>query len=209
MILQFEEFAKDDKELVHARILGYLIIHGPSDEARKTVAREVNSCDGDETRLGKLGQFYVEHYIRGCGLMQFFVRVTLSLMHLRLTVKKYKGQTPTRSNQSSRLSFDTITAPTQHQAAKRKVSTYMLIIYGPDNGGVFERPCNRDNFCCVITGVLDVDSALHDPELRQMGQLVAVTHCAHIFPQSTNMNISGDEDSISMSSCFFDEIYGW
>ncbi|KAF9240960.1 hypothetical protein BU15DRAFT_87516 [Melanogaster broomeanus] len=164
MILQFEQSAKSDKELVHARILGYLIIHGPSDDARETVAREVDSCHGDETKLGNLGQFYVEHYIRG--------------------FKKYKGRTPTPSSHPSRHSFDIlkdavsseITEPaTQHRVAKRKA-------------------LRRDNFRCVITGAVDDASAERDPELRQTALLlgVTVTHCAHIFPESTNMNISGD-----------------
>ncbi|KAF9233591.1 hypothetical protein BU15DRAFT_90278 [Melanogaster broomeanus] len=162
MILQLEQSAKDNRELVHARTLGYLIIHGPSDEARKTVAREVNSCDGDEIRLGNLGRSYVEHYIRG--------------------FKRYNGRTPTPSSHSSRSSFDitkdamSSRAPTQHQAAKRKA-------------------LRRDNFRCVVTGATDVASALSDPELQQTGLLFQVTHCAHIFPESTNVNISGDGNS--------------
>ncbi|KAF9230563.1 hypothetical protein BU15DRAFT_91086 [Melanogaster broomeanus] len=147
--------AKDARELVHARILGYLIVHGPSDDARKTVAREVDSCDGDEIKLGDLGRLY------------------------------YKGRTPTPSSHPSRPSFDTIKdvmsssmteAPSQHQVAKRQA-------------------LRRDNFRCVITGVLDLTSAERHPELLQMGLRAEKTYCAHIFPKSTNMNISGDGNS--------------
>ncbi|KAF9233123.1 hypothetical protein BU15DRAFT_54322 [Melanogaster broomeanus] len=163
-ILQLEKSATDNRELIHARILGYLIIHGPSDDARKTVAKEVNSCAGDKTKLGNLGRFYVDHYIRG--------------------FKRYKGRTPTPSSHPSRsfdmakdaVSSEMTEPPTSYQAAKRKA-------------------LRRDNFRCVVTGAVDVASASRDPALRQTGLPLRTTQCAHIFPQSTNTNISGDGSS--------------
>jgi hypothetical protein len=51
----------------NARILGYLILEGPSEIARENVAREVDSCCSDEM-LSNLGQFYFHHFIRPCKL---------------------------------------------------------------------------------------------------------------------------------------------
>ena len=54
------------KRLINTRILGYLILEGPSNQARTAVAQEVNSCNGDEEKLLAIGQLYFDHYIRAC-----------------------------------------------------------------------------------------------------------------------------------------------
>ena len=60
--------ADRSKRLIYARILGYLILEGPSDQARVTVALEVNACNGDEEKMLAIGHFYFDHYIRACKL---------------------------------------------------------------------------------------------------------------------------------------------
>ena len=59
------------KRLMYARILGYLMLEGPSDQARVTVALEVNACCGDEVKLLAIGQLYFDCYIRACKLQIF------------------------------------------------------------------------------------------------------------------------------------------
>lgn len=58
------------KKLMYARILGYLILEGPSDEARIAVGLEVHACNGEgkEEKLLAIGQFYFDHFIRACKL---------------------------------------------------------------------------------------------------------------------------------------------
>ena len=59
------------KRLIYIRILGYLILEGPSDQARTAVAHEVNACSGDEEELLAIGQLYFDHFICACK-PQFF-----------------------------------------------------------------------------------------------------------------------------------------
>ena len=54
------------KGLIYARILGYLILEGPSDQARVTVALDVISSNGEEEKLLAIGQLYFDHFIRAC-----------------------------------------------------------------------------------------------------------------------------------------------
>jgi hypothetical protein len=54
-----------EKKLILARILGYLILEGPSTKAKERVAQEVNSCQSDD-EMDKLGEMYYDHYIRAC-----------------------------------------------------------------------------------------------------------------------------------------------
>ncbi|KAF8500041.1 hypothetical protein BU17DRAFT_59091 [Hysterangium stoloniferum] len=97
MVLEMEAAAKstplrkegDDSErkklLVFARVVGYLLLEGPSYEAAIAVALEVVSASNIQDRF-KIGQIYFNHYI--------------------LCFRKYKGHTPTPSEHPSRPSFD-------------------------------------------------------------------------------------------------------
>ena len=60
------------ERLMYVRILGYLMLEGPSDRARVTVALEVNACCGDEVKLLAIGQLYFDCYIRACKLQNFY-----------------------------------------------------------------------------------------------------------------------------------------
>ena len=72
------------KRLIYSRILGYLILEGPSDKARVAVALEVNACNGEEEKLLAIGQFYFDHYIRACKLQ-------IILLHFRHSVKFFNS----------------------------------------------------------------------------------------------------------------------
>ena len=58
--------ANDGERLMYARILGYLILEGPSDQASTAVAHEVNACNGDEEEMLAIGQHYSDNYICAC-----------------------------------------------------------------------------------------------------------------------------------------------
>ena len=62
-----------EKKLMYIRILGYLILEGPSDGARSAVGLEVNACSGDEEKMFAIGQLYFDHYIRACKLQNLFL----------------------------------------------------------------------------------------------------------------------------------------
>jgi hypothetical protein len=51
---------------VCARLLGYMIIHSPTDDGRTNITNEINSCNADGMALHKLAKFYVDHYLRPC-----------------------------------------------------------------------------------------------------------------------------------------------
>ena len=67
----YDRNPSDRKRLIYARILGYLILEGPSDCARVAVALEVNACNGEEEKMLAIGRLYFDHYIRACKLRNF------------------------------------------------------------------------------------------------------------------------------------------
>ncbi len=52
-----------EQKLVHARVLGYLILEGPSMQASEFVAREVNACQSED-QLDEMGGMYLHRYFR-------------------------------------------------------------------------------------------------------------------------------------------------
>lgn len=129
-ILKLETSA-NEKIVMYARILGYLLLHGPSDEARKTVADEVVFCDNDD-QLATSGKYYQDHYIRAC---EFFSCPVGQHSNSCSTVRKSKGRTPTTSSHPSQPGFDELKStillkepPRSHEAAKQHVSALMLSI---------------------------------------------------------------------------------
>jgi hypothetical protein len=182
----------------HARILGYLILEGPSEIARENVAREVDSCCSDEI-LSNLGQFYFDHFIRACKL-SFCLFKFFRILKISSKVKTNKGRTPTPSSHASRPSFDTlkemikamvVEAPQNHQQAKKNVSA-LSCIFGSVQIFPF-KALVRDGFRCVISGRYDIPSVKGNEEMKNNLKevLFCTTQCAHIFPESTNANISG------------------
>jgi len=135
-VLLLEQAAADadrnirEQKLVHARILGYLIWEGPSMRASEYVAKQVNSCQGND-QMDKIGEMYHLHFIRGCeplSLCRFCLSDGL------LIVKKREGATPSSSAHPSRPNFETKKEmmkamlrqggepPQRHAQAKKNVS---------------------------------------------------------------------------------------
>jgi hypothetical protein len=117
------------KNLICARILGYLILEGPSDDARVAVALEVIACNGEEEKFESIGELYLVHYIRACKLQNFYL--FFAVLKSSSTVKRNKGRTPAPSKHVSRPSFETrkelikdmlVEAPQNHKQAKSNVS---------------------------------------------------------------------------------------
>ncbi|KAH8801243.1 hypothetical protein DL96DRAFT_1635691 [Flagelloscypha sp. PMI_526] len=111
--------------LRHARVLGHLVLHAPSQTARTEVAKVINSCLGDYSLLSDLGETFVDYFI--------------------FSFKRYKGRTPASNSPpdgpyfeayKSRLLTSISTPPTTHIEAKSQA----LI---------------RDAFRCVVSGKYD------------------------------------------------------
>ena len=68
IILDFERNAKTNKDVLHARILGYLILHAPSIHARHEMVRVIHSCGQNHDTLSELGESFFYLYIRPCKL---------------------------------------------------------------------------------------------------------------------------------------------
>jgi hypothetical protein len=58
VILDFEHNAKTNKDALHARILGYLILHAPSIHARHEMVRVIRSCGQNQDTLSELGECF-------------------------------------------------------------------------------------------------------------------------------------------------------
>jgi hypothetical protein len=74
-ILSLERSVRSDpdlKKLIYARILGYLLLHGPSGKARSTVALEIVSCNGEAALLTN-GKMYYDLYLCACKALLFLI----------------------------------------------------------------------------------------------------------------------------------------
>lgn len=130
----FEQSAQthsDPKRLIYARILGYLILEGPSDQARIAVAQEVISCD-NEDELSANGKAYYDHYVRPC---EALLSPVFHCSDRYSTVKKTKGLISTPVSHLSPPSFDTckemvlnllVETPKTHRDAKQNVSVLVM-----------------------------------------------------------------------------------
>lgn len=72
-ILDFERNVKTSKDALHARMIGYLILHAPSSDARHEVIRVIDLCNQTHDTLSGLGQYLLDHFIRPCELS---IRIT-------------------------------------------------------------------------------------------------------------------------------------
>lgn len=56
-----------EKNLINIRILGYLLIYGPTDIAREHIARTIlTDKDGGSAALIARGGYYDQHFLRPC-----------------------------------------------------------------------------------------------------------------------------------------------
>ncbi|KAK0216735.1 hypothetical protein EDD85DRAFT_798168 [Armillaria nabsnona] len=164
--LEFENsVTSNNHALIHARVLGYLIIHSPSRTALHEVVKVIHSCAGDHSKLSQLGQTFIDYFIR--------------------PFKKFKGRTPASSDHPSRPSFDVLKrdlrskireAPKTHKEAK-------------------DLALVRDGFRCVVTGVYDQNTVGEtSASLDEIGEAGTVyTQCTHIVPESPYFNVSGQD----------------
>lgn len=164
----FEERAtvsNNVRDIMHVRILGYLVLHSPSATARREVVKDILSCDDDYATLAALGLSFLNHCIR--------------------LFRKYKGKTPSPSFHPCRPSFDETKeamsaeieeAPRNHATAKQHALA-------------------RDGYRCIVTGQYDSSPNSKRKRTATQEEVIAaggacMTQCAHIIPDSTYFNVS-------------------
>jgi hypothetical protein len=100
------------------------------------------------------------------------------------------GRTPVHSDHPSRPSFDrdwanNLTevreAPVDHSDAKRKVCT---LVAAYNQSETSSKALVRDNYRCMLSGKVDLNSAVLGLIETNDNTPVAHTHVAHIFPQT-------------------------
>ena len=67
-----EADAQDEKHLVYARLLGYLMRENAAVDSRVVLAHEIFRCKGDNASMDALAQFYIDHLIRLCKSFSIF-----------------------------------------------------------------------------------------------------------------------------------------
>ena len=88
---------------MHARVLGYMLIHIPADKGCCLLTIEINGCKCfDDFRA--LAELYIQHFICLCEPLTAIIY--LNLIHP--VVKQQKDRTPIPSDHPSRPSFDTL-----------------------------------------------------------------------------------------------------
>ena len=86
-----------------------------------------------------------------------------------------------------------------HDQAKKDVShVFALQAMNHFSSATISKSLIRDDFRCTASGVYDSRSVLKNRELtgevKNPGSRIGNIQCAHIFPQSTNMDISGSNE---------------
>ena len=66
--LRLEKKAATEHDAMHARLLGYLILHAPIPTRRQEIVKEVHSCNQDHGALSQLGEAFLNYFIRPCKL---------------------------------------------------------------------------------------------------------------------------------------------
>jgi hypothetical protein len=64
------------RDIMHARILGYLIIYSPSPTAQGEVVKVIHSCGNNYATLSALGSTFLDYYIRPCEQSAQTLRLT-------------------------------------------------------------------------------------------------------------------------------------
>lgn len=108
-------------------MLGYLILHAPTEQGRANVSDEVATC-GTTEKLADMATLYVTAIVQCCEYLLFPLTFNQSFPAV---VRSAKGPTPAPSSHPSRPSLDDVSdtflymlleAPQDHQRAKTLVN---------------------------------------------------------------------------------------
>ncbi|KDQ54118.1 hypothetical protein JAAARDRAFT_38731 [Jaapia argillacea MUCL 33604] len=162
-----------DGKLMRARLLGFMVREAPTDIGRTNMSNEINDCR-DDSELYVLADMYLNHFVR--------------------CFRSKKGSTPAPSFHVSRPSFDD---------AQIRLS-YLLQEAPKNHSTAKEKALIRDGYRCVLSGKFDTMSYVRNPAalpfFHASPSAVSPTQAAHIFPDSTNQGISGENEGGSEAS---------
>ncbi|KAF4586503.1 hypothetical protein EYR38_010782 [Pleurotus pulmonarius] len=160
LCLKLESSAAGAKTVMHARVLGYLILYAPNHAAEAEVAKTIISAATNSEELNQLGELFVNWFIN--------------------TLRKSRARTPVCSSTSSRSPFEgAISArvnqsPKEHHDAKAQAlirDGYRCVI-----SGVYDILAESQ-----LPGI-----SLE--QLDAVGEVN--TQCAHIVPASVRFNLT-------------------
>ncbi|KAJ3837494.1 hypothetical protein F5878DRAFT_622249 [Lentinula raphanica] len=167
------------KDVMYARILGYLILHVPSDAARREMNSIIHSCSASLSRESA-GSSSVD----GCDFEKLSELGETFLLFFIRSFKKFMGRTPASSDSPSRPSFNQDKARVQDliDAAKSNhEKAKIAALY-------------RDGYKCVVTGRYDLSA----PDISVEEALIAggcvLTRLAHIVPDSTYFTLNDNNE---------------
>lgn len=196
------------KTVMHARVLGYLILHAPNHAAEAEIAKSIVSCAGNIEKLDELGESFVKWFINVCKHDTY----TICLPTPWPIVRKSKGRAPIPSYHPSRPSFDRErevmsaqleAAPKEHEDAKAQVQRPFL--RKEPNSASALQALIRDGYRCLITGVYDLlaesQLGISPEQVDAVGEVN--TQCAHIVPASTHFNVGVDEQGEPTDKVYF------
>ncbi|KAI1788363.1 hypothetical protein LXA43DRAFT_1025506 [Ganoderma leucocontextum] len=147
--------------VMFSRIVGYLLLYPPSEQARAVLQSEVECCQGERDQnqaVYGLGEKYVMHFI-----LPFF------------TITEETTPQPLRVEDHSRPSHESIRA----SASQGRLNSPRNLSDAKDFALV------RDNFRCMVSHASDY-FALQSGILHwdSQGSPWTVAHCCHIFPEA-------------------------
>ncbi|KAF8573903.1 hypothetical protein K439DRAFT_1399426 [Ramaria rubella] len=152
--------------LVCSRLLGYMIIHSPTEQGRMNITKEIKSCSKGAAQLYQLAKFYIDRYLR--------------------VFRRNKGRTPAAASHPSRPSID----------AMQERLKLLLECPPKNHSDAKAAALIRDDYHCMVTGVCDMASFKANDHVKEMARAkkmkIRPTQCAHIFAPSTSQNISGE-----------------
>ncbi|KAH8919308.1 hypothetical protein BT69DRAFT_1284910 [Atractiella rhizophila] len=163
------------KQLINVRILGRILEFCPTQIGKNKIATEVFTAlkevktkdlhsSASHDALSNLGEFYDRFFIR--------------------SFRKAKGSTTQMSGHPSRPSFD-------HESDLMKE---LLVGCPKDHRQAKESALIRDNLRCILSGKVDHRFAPDNLRKDRNNQISppGLTHCAHIFSESTNTNLDDE-----------------
>ncbi|KAB5588025.1 HNH endonuclease [Ceratobasidium theobromae] len=161
-------YSLQDQQPLRMAILGWMLIHAPSNQGRTQVAQDINAATNDE-EVFKLGNY----------LQSFFFNHFKFLAKKRTTTPSTHRSRPELEAVRQEILNGLVSVPTSHNKAK-------------------EQALIRDNYRCMLSGTIDSRSLQTTPALRTeilSNPLLNAgpTQCCHILPQYITQHLTMGE----------------
>ncbi|KAI0261063.1 hypothetical protein BC834DRAFT_973009 [Gloeopeniophorella convolvens] len=163
---------KLDKDLMHVRITGYLLVHAPTDTALAHMVRSIHSCKTDED-LVETGRFFDENFLR------WFRKFPVPTYKWSHDVSR-----PSCNNTQELVKAMLVHTPQNHSQAKQSAlarDNFRCVFTGAINQGIF----------------INHYALFSDPSEFEAD----VTECCHVIPEGINsFSVREVDDEMSSSA---------